>query len=593
MDTIQEISKIKEGYEKGTITILDGLTHSQPNIIQKVEFYTNSQYLNGMFDEFNRYKPFYNIVNFRVNVAVKATDLDTKDIQVYAENPRHAVHSMIFNKEVKNWMREENFAKTLNTIGFTRAKYGGVLVKKVMKNGRLCIEVPEWKNLITDQVDIKNGVKIEKHYLTPVQIQKKRQVLDKLDENWDDVMRLIEQLDDGMYTNSSRLCVLEVEGEFENEYINETPEEGYSLQRHIIVCDINEEPKILVHSEKLKESAYKYLPWLEASGRGLGIGIVEDGFNAQYATNDMILKQNDILELAAKAIVITDSSTIENNILSDTKTGDMIKVEKGDQTQVLNLMPASFPQLEQINKAWDEQYSRVSSSFEAVTGETMPSGTPFRSIAIQNQEAQSTFNYRREEMGIFLREIFTDWIIPFLAKRLSKQHILASDFEDDELAMIDEAFAAQTANQFVIDQLLAGKVTTQEEYNDMIAAQKQLLASTFKKRRFLDIPDNFFKDVEMKLDIITTGEQVNKTAVFETISNMIAVIASNPAVTQDPILKKLLAKAIELSGIGINIDALMAQVPTSVPNTPQNAPQGSTEALQAPSGMQPEPSIQA
>ena len=146
MDIIKEISTIKENYQSGTITILDGLTHSQRSIIQKIEFYTNSQYINGMFDEFNRYKPFYNIVNFRVNVAVKATDLDTKDIQVYAENPKHSVHSMIFNKAVKNWMREEDFSKTLNTIGFTRAKYGGVLVKKVMKNGKLCIEVPEWKN---------------------------------------------------------------------------------------------------------------------------------------------------------------------------------------------------------------------------------------------------------------------------------------------------------------------------------------------------------------------------------------------------------------------------------------------------------------
>ena len=593
MDIIKEISTIKENYQSGTITILDGLTHSQRSIIQKIEFYTNSQYINGMFDEFNRYKPFYNIVNFRVNVAVKATDLDTKDIQVYAENPKHSVHSMIFNKAVKNWMREEDFSKTLNTIGFTRAKYGGVLVKKVMKNGKLCIEVPEWKNLITDQVDIANGVKIEKHYLTPVQIQAKRGVWENLEENCDDIIEIFESLDDGNYTNSSRICVLEVEGEFENEYVNETPEEEYSLQKHIVICDATENPQILVHSEKLKESSYKYLPWLEASGRGLGIGIVEDGFNAQYATNDMILKQNDILELSAKAIVVTDSDTIENNILSDTKTGDMIKVEKGDQTQVLNLMPASFPQLEQIKQAWDDQYSRVSSSFEAVTGETMPSGTPFRSIAIQNQEAQSTFNYRREEMGIFLREIFTDWIIPYLAKKLSKQHILASDFEDDELAMIDDAFAKYTANQFVIDQLLAGKVTTQEEYNDMITAQKQIMSSTFKKRRFLDVPDNFFKDVEMKLDIITTGEQINKTAVFETISNMIAVIASNPAVTQDPILKKLLAKAIELSGIGINIDALMAQVPTQTPNTPQIAPQGSTEALQAPSDIQPEASIQA
>lgn len=565
MDITKEIAQIKENFEKETVTILDGLTYSQPLLIQKIEFYTNSQYLNGMFDEMNRYKPFYNIVNFRVNVATKATDLDTKDIQVFSENPEHAVKSMIFSKEIKNWMRKNFFSKTLNNMGFTRVKYGGVLVKRVIKNGEIHLEIPEWKNLITDQIDIKNGIKIEKHYMTPIQLQKKKAVWNKAEENWEIVEKAVDAIDN--VTSNSRICVLEVEGEFENEYLVGEDDDTYTLQKHFILCDKDENPICCLHSEELAESNYKYLPYLEASGRALGIGVVEDGFNAQFATNDMVLKQRDILELGAKTTLYTDSDTVENNVLSDTQVGDIIKVEKGDQIGVLNLMPGSFPALEQIKQAWDEQYSRVSSTFEAVTGETMPSGTPFRAIAIQNQEAQSTFNYRREEMGIFLNEIFTDWIIPFITKKLNRSHILASDFTDDELRKIDDAFAKYTAKQQVIDDLLNGKPTTMEEFTQNIQTLKEGLVQ-MGKRRFIEVPDGYFKDVQFKLDILTTGEQINKTAMFETISNMIAVISSNPAILQDPVLKALLSKAVELSGIGINIDAIAPAQPQPQQGTP-------------------------
>jgi hypothetical protein len=50
----------------------------------------------------------------------------------------------------------------------------------------------------------------------------------------------------------------------------------------------------------------------------------------------------------------------------------------------------------------------------------MPSGTAYRTTAILNQEATSMFDYRREEMGIFLVEIFTDWIIPYLIKEIQQ-----------------------------------------------------------------------------------------------------------------------------------------------------------------------------
>lgn len=564
MDILKEISKLQESYDS-TITIMDGLTHSQKDVINQVEYYTNSKYLNGMLDEFGRHKPFYNIVNFRVNTATKATDLDTKDIQVYSSEQKNRIKSMLFGKEIKNWMRKNYFSKTLNTINFTRIKYGGVLVKRVFVNNDITLQVPEWKNLITDQVDIKNGFKIEKHYLTPIDIQNKEDVWEGIAENKDLIEKIIKSND----KDNNRICILEVEAQFPDNVIDGESEK-YTLQKHIILTDKEEQPVAVLHQERLKTSQYKYISWLEASGRGLGIGIVEEGFEAQIATNDVVMKEGDIRELATKVLVITDSDVMEDNVMRESQMGDIYKLGKGDQFTRVDLTPNILPELSNTMKSWDDQYSRSSSTFEAVTGETMPSGTPFRSIAIQNQEARSMFDYRKEEFGIFLNEIFTDWIIPHIRKNLNREHILSSDFNDEELIEIDEAFASETISERIWQSALAGNPMTQEEFDTLFDVEKKALSKTLKKRRHIEIPKDYFKDVEFELDIITTGEQVNKQATFETLANMLQFI-------QDPNKRnKVMGKIVELSGVGISpsvFDAPEApQQPPQQGNTPTGSP---------------------
>lgn len=571
MDILKEVSKLKENYTS-SVDILDGLSFSQTEVIKMIEFYTNSKYLNGDFDEFGRLKPFYNIINFRVDIATKATDLDTKDIQIYSENPKHRIKSMLFSKAIKNWMRKTYFSKTLNEINFTRAKYGGVLVKKVMRDGELYLEVPEWKNLITDQIDIKNGFKIEKHYLTPVQIQAKAEVWEGVEENKEKISKILKKGKRGSFTNSDRLCVFEMEGELPKSYMG-GDEEGYSLQKHVILTDTEEEPVAVLHSEEVKSSQYKYLAWRTASGRGLGIGIAEDGFHAQIASNDTVIKEKDIMEIASKVLFLTDSQMLENNVMGESLVGDIIKVDKGDKFNQVNLTPSSLPQLSNILEKWDEQYSRTSSTHEAVTGETMPSGTPFRALAIQNQEAQSTFNYRKEEMGIFLNEIFTEWIIPHISKVINKDFILASDFEDDELLEIDTAFVNDIVSEKIWSSALEGKPTTMEEVETLKEVQRQELKKTQKNKRYIQIPKDYFKDVQFKIDVITTGEQVNKQAVFETLANLMQFV-------QDPIKRnKIMAKIVELSGIGLSPSVFEA--PDQPQPTTDARPEVSPELLPA------------
>jgi hypothetical protein len=106
-----------------------------------------------------------------VNVAVRATDLDTKDITIAAEDVGAYGQSFILTLKNRKWMKQADIAQLLNRMGFTRAKFGHLVVKNVERPGELEIHVVPWRDLITDPVDITNGVKIERHYYTPAQLK--------------------------------------------------------------------------------------------------------------------------------------------------------------------------------------------------------------------------------------------------------------------------------------------------------------------------------------------------------------------------------------------------------------------------------------
>ncbi|MDO8398824.1 MAG: hypothetical protein Q7T45_13480 [Bradyrhizobium sp.] len=76
-------------------------------------------------------------MSLRKNVAIRATDLDTKDEKIESERITKTSYAETFllNLESRNWMKLAGFAQFLNRMGQTRAKYGGVLVKKTEADG--------------------------------------------------------------------------------------------------------------------------------------------------------------------------------------------------------------------------------------------------------------------------------------------------------------------------------------------------------------------------------------------------------------------------------------------------------------------------
>jgi hypothetical protein len=577
----KEVKQLESDYETGSINIMEGLPFSQWKTLKMCEFYANSKYTDkkGNKDELNRDAPFFNIVNFRVTIAKVATDLDIKDIDITSDDPKHYVKSMLLRKEAYEWMKANNFATFLNRTGYTRPKYGGVLVKKHEEDGKLEIQVVQWKNAITDQINILDNPIIEKHYMTYADLLRKRDV-------WENVEEVLKQNKDkkaaskyGVKEISNRICVYEATGEFPKSFLLNAKKEDYkdedeyeyTLQRYFI-ADVYGKTFILF-AEDLKESPYDYIPWEEMEGRALGRGVIEDSEEAQVWTNDAVKNEKNAMDLAGKVVLKTTDKKLANNIL-EVDNGKIFEISEGKEFEVLNLVPAALGEFQNQIQKWKEQADGATSSYEANTGEQPPSGTPYSQTALLNQVASKPFDYRREEAGIFLTRLFDKWIIPYLIKKLKKKHILATDFDEDELALIDQDFKTHRANEKVKENLLKGKYTSPEEYQALIQLEELLGA-----KRYLEMPDNYFDGVEAKISVNPTGELRNKGAVLQSLSKLMEdVIKSyNPntgtfGVFENKQLTKIFGTILELSGAGISPVALGAGKTNTAPIQMQPSP---------------------
>lgn len=582
MTTIkQELTLIRENYDT-TIQLVAGgggnvvghrsfkpLVFSQKGQVNAIEFYSNSKYLNGQLDELGREKPYYNILNGICDVENAAKDLNTRDITVTADDGNHYLESFLMSKDIQVWMKEADFAKTLNDMRDIHTRYGSLLVKKCLEaedggTKSLRIEMPEWKNVMTDQVDIIGGAIVETHWMTAGELSKKT--------SWKNVDKVIGKLKGKGSTK--RVPVYEIRGEFSKATHLEADGQPYtdadlnefSYQLYYIAGNPVESGKQqafevseVLYCEDDTERVYKYLARKPRAGRAFGVGVFEEGEEAQVWTNDAVLKQYRAMEYTTKVIGQSASKKLKGrNLLTETDDGMILEHEDGKPITALTLLPAGgLGQYESLIQQWFHQLEGVTSAFAMQRGEVTTKNFRLQSMALG--QSSQVFKNLQQEMGIFITEIFEDWVMPYLAARLNRQHILAYEFSPEELKEIDRNFSVRKANEKAIELILSGKIVSQETYDGFLQGYGDMLKRT-KGQRFIDIPKNFYKNLKAKVTVNITGEQKNKAQALEALQNVLTTVSHNPALLQDPVMAPILMKIIELSGADISPVTLSAGI---------------------------------
>lgn len=564
------ITQMSQDYTLGNTKLGKYVDFNQYENTEKITAYLYSKHISGEKDAFGRDKPFFNIVTSARNIWMRATDIDRKNITIKATRKYNVITAFLANIKVQEWMRESNFGQFLNDWGLMLAGYGSAVTKFVEKGGELHKEVVPWNRIICDQIDFDNNPVIERLYFTEAQLKNNSSYDQVKVEEICDLIQARKLLDNSQVDNIAEYIELyEVHGVLPLSYITEKPEDEdtYVQQMHVVSIqkgnDGKDMPFTLV-SGREKRSPYLITHLLKEEGRTQGIGAVEYLFESQWMVNHSAKAMKDQLDLASKLIFQTaDVNFVGRNVLKSIENGDILTHAPNAPLTQINNGSHDITSLQNFSTMWSNNAKEIVSTPDAISGNTMPSGTAYRQVAVLNQEAHSLFELMTENKGFYIELMMRQFVIPYVKKSLDTTAEISATLDDHYIKKIDSMYipneAIRRTNTKIKEQVLAGEIVSPYQQDLMIQSETQDLQkqlSQFGKQRFISPSDvstqtwrDLFKDFEWEVEVETTNEQKDKEAILATLTTVLQTIATNPAVLNDPNMKMLFNKIISNTGV--------------------------------------------
>lgn len=522
-------------------------TFSQWNTLNTVEMYYNSQFTSGKIDSEGQRKLFLNICKFRSDVASKQIDLDVKDFKFIPEDDTSVWGAYFVSKEFKKWAKEEYLSEFINEMVIDLPKYG-TAVGKVVKGNLSRVPIKNIRCQI-DARSLNDSVYvIEEHANMNIHQLKQMSLWDisnlKLDMN--DTVTVYER-----YGRVPRAYLNAVKGM----PVSESDHDDFVDTMAIIVLHPKRkksevETGEILFIEEVDKRPYEEVHWSKVDGRWLGIGEIENQFENQIAQNlVMNMRRRGLLWSSRKLFQSTDVE-LPDNLLKDVRDGEIMKVMPNGQISQINNTTQNLAEFQSTQNVWDRNSDQKSFTFEIATGESLPSGTPFRLGVVMSNAVNSHFALKRENLGLFLKRLIQDHVYPVFKVQRRKEHLVQMFEGDEGLDRLRAQMIDIHTNNNARETLLNGVMPDMEKIRNEVVKKIDS-----KPELFFKIPEGFYNSLKLRIDLIITGESVDVPRKIETLTTLYNVLAQQGDPNAQRILKKILALT------GENLDALSGEPP--------------------------------
>ncbi len=559
------------------IYLTEKVTFNQNETVKKIKQHQN----NGFSTKYKKDRIFYNIGNSRVDTAVKKIDLDTKDIQPKINKEGYQAANFLVKGELQRYFKETQHGTKLNELVEIFADEGNVVVKKDDQD--IYRKVNLENLIVVDQTaeTLEDTTVIEKHKYNPTEF--KRIAKEGGWENWEDVLKtFIDDVD----TKDKYIYVYERYGEMslaEYKYLQGENVEFGDDGKYLMTISIAAmaEPKrdktftdsdisgYLMFCEDLKgetqdDGSQKFKPYKEAhydayQGRWLRKGIREKLFAYQERALELANQIREAMEWSTLHVFWSrDNKIAGRNVFKSIEQGQIIQADD------LNILNVAERNLAAYAQEWNNLLmlaDREAQSFEVATGESLPSGTTLGGMQLQTAAVGEYFGFKREKFGLFLKDVFNDWVVPELVKRITTEHNLEMEGSPEYMDLYMEAVVKGWIYRNYLKMMaLAGRTVTPQELDQLVQLKKLELAK--KPKLMVKVLRDFFKGIEVNMDVIITGETINKQNRINNGFQLLQLV-TNPAVMQDPTSRGIVE---EIS------DSLGFKLAKSPPQMEQQAP---------------------
>jgi hypothetical protein len=556
----EQIRQENKNFYDQNISVVPGYSFNQYDTLKRCHLYLNSKFENGG-TYLGRELIFYNIVNPPCEVATKMLNVDTKNIRLWAMNPKSYFSTYLLEKELKQWLKKSKMGKLLNKIAEDTPKYGSFVLEKT-KDGAEAVDL---RRLVCDPtVDTitKSRFITTVHYMTPTQLRESgwenvdvaidRFGSTELPEAFQDEYGNVHQLQSTPYIKVHKRY-----GEVPKWWVDGGKSDEMVKALFIVAgaedMMLNNEGKpigelgaVLFKSRWYKDYPYKDFHYTRVPGRWLGLGVVEMLFDMQTRMNELKNSQRFSMDLSSLSLFQTKDKTIVKNALTDLQNGDILYSPNGIEPIAIEERNLQAFKIEQDD--YMQHADRLTFAYEAVSGATLPTSTPATNALLATQQATSVFAFKRENLTLFLQEFFNDLVLKQLLKDLSPEHIMRFTGNAQELYKIDKASVEIIANDFIKEKILNGEVPEEGEIEQLKEMAIERYRST-GDARFLKIKDAFYDDVDFEFDFIIGNEQADPSVIVQNTQAVLMAMAQNPMILQDPRIKMLFFKYAETLGV--------------------------------------------
>jgi hypothetical protein len=559
--------------------------------ILTTELYTNSQLINGKTE----WTPVKNITKPILNLEHRTEDIEVKDVQLYVDDPEKYYLSFLVKKYHDDVFVQENDMDTFfDELNVSRIDYGGGLSKKLNKPAPEV--VPLQSIAFCDQTDMLSGPIGIKHYYSPDQLLEMEAVGWGKAENGasmsiSELLTLATHEKKGDNQNQSvktpgrYVEVYEVHGNLPKRFADPTDDSGL-YETRLFICAFyqgegSENKSGAVLYTKLEpQSPFKLIKRDPVYGRALGFGGAEELFEAQVWTNYDMIRIQDMLDAAAKTILKTTDPTVAGkNKLKDMDNLEIIELTQGTDLSQVDTFPRNMKLFETSMAQWEDHAQKMGAATEAVLGESPSAGTPFKLQQEVIKQGLGLHEYRRGQYAKHLEEIYRDWIIPHIQKKICEGTTFLSELSLEEMQYVADALVTNATNDLIKRKVIEGTLVQPDE----VTALKEIISGEFKKKgskHFIEILKGEFKNTPLAVKVSVKGKSKDLSARTDGLVNVFRQIIANPAVLQIPAMGALFNQIIEASGLD-PMDFTGFMLPPGLKGAPEQ-PQPGVEQPQMP-----------
>ncbi len=538
----QSVRKLVDKFYRD-VEMPGGWSHNLPAMLKLIDLYYNSKFKTGQYDAQGFRKFFYNIVKPACDIATKFIDLDTGNIVLHPEMGGNELRIFLMQHRLKQWLKEQNFGKDLNDMTQNWPIYGHLVLKKAGKRWDI---VPlqnmrvdpagRWLNKMSCFAEI---YMMSISELAQMKGWEKKELYERGEEDQYLIYDYFELTAEGWHR-----CV-------KGDLWSHKKNDGINRSVEAELNKLNEEwtGSCVLFEEDVKEisSRYREIKWEDVPGRWLGRGFVEYLEDNQVARNETENLERKGLALSALKLWQTRDEMIGGqNVLVNAVNGQILKVES--EITPISMEERNLAQYSETRQNWDMNTERKTFTSDITTGASLPSRTPLGVANLQATLASSFFERKREELGIFIKNLLLDEIIPSFVHDTSKEHTLIFSTSDEDTDWLDNAITETMVGEKVVQYAMKTGWYPPKEQKDLIRMQvKDKLKG--QKNRYLKIPDGFWKNAKYYVDIDITGESMDSGTKANVLNLALQIIGTNPGVTQNPATRSILFNILSLGGV--------------------------------------------